>query len=1401
MTDTFEGPGQTGIDVSVMSGEFLMVSGGSATGAAVAFGGQVFVSSGGSVFDTSLGGYEVLSAGGTATSTSVNNVGAELVYSGGTASETTLNHGGDQAVYSGGSAIGTTVSNGGIELVYSSGNTTGSVLDNGGLQQVYGGGVASNTTAASGGFENVSAGGVTSGTTVASGGTELVNSGASAIGTTVSSGGLLLISSGGTVTGTVIETGGFVLVLPGGSAVQTSGSVISSGVVVVQDGVGVVDYANVINGSAIGLGVTDYVYAGGHANASEVAGGGSEVVLSSGTASGAVIGQGGNQYVGSDGTTTGTEVDSGGFQTVSSGGTASATAVEFGGNLVVLSTGTTNGTVVSAGGQVVVSSGATTSGTHLNGGFEYVSGGTAISAVVSAGGREVIYPGGTASGVVVSNGGTLGVFAGGVDAFSVISSGGTEFVLSNSLSHDTVVSNGGTQKVFADATASGTVVSNGGTENVLAGGTIEAITINGGQMEIHGGGPEDQGSITFAGSGSITIDAGTPASTIVGFGNGDTVDFASIAPGSVTIVPVGGNTVIGGVTFAGSFPLTGPGSLVVGTDGGGGTKVTAVAKQIVNLGAKLAISPASVTKPEGNSGTTPFTFTVTRSGVTTGVSSANWTVAGVGGLPANAADFAGGVLPSGTVIFAPGETSKTITVGVAGDTTVEFDERFNVTLSGVLGATITTAGAVGAIQNDDTGLAIGALSATKPEGNAGTTPFTFTVARSGLTTGASSAHWSVAGVGGLPANAADFTGGVLPSGTVNFAAGQTSQTITVNVAGDTTIEFDERFNVTLSGAAGATITTPSAIGTIQNDDTALAISPLSVTKLEGNSGTTPFTFTVTRSGLLTGASSVNWTVAGVGGLAANAADFTGGVLPSGTVNFAPGQTSQTISVGVAGDTTVEYDERFSVTLSAPAGATITTPSAVGTIQNDDTGLAINALSATKAEGNSGTTPFTFTVARSGLLTGSSSATWSVAGVGGLAANAADFTGGVLPSGTVNFAPGQASATITVGVAGDTTVEFDERFNVTLSGAAGATITTASAIGTIQNDDTALAISPLSATKPEGNSGATPFTFTVTRSGLTTAASSANWSVAGVGGLAANAADFTGGVLPSGTVSFAPGVTSQTITVNIAGDTTVEPDERFNVTLSGAAGATITTASAVGTIQNDDTGLAIGALSATKTEGNSGTTPFTFTVARSGLTTGASSVNWSVAGVAGLPANAADFTGGVFPTGTVNFAAGQTSATVSVGVAGDTTLENNERFVVTLSGATGAGITAATAVGTINNDDTATNAVTNALSSAGPADLFVIGGADNSVTSSGGDFLFAENMSAPAATDKPDFSAISTVADAPFNVAGMAAFSGTAGEPRWADLGMQGLIPGAGNGVDPTIITALPGPAMPQLFGH
>ena len=151
------------------------------------------------------------------------------------------------------------------------------------------------------------------------------------------------------------------------------------------------------------------------------------------------------------------------------------------------------------------------------------------------------------------------------------------------------------------------------------------------------------------------------------------------------------------------------------------------------------------------------------------------------------------------------------------------------------------------------------------------------------------------GTGANPANAADFTNGLLPSGTVAFAAGETSKALSVLVHGDGQVDPDEGFLVTLSGPSnGAILGTASANGLIRNDDTApsISIAASNASLNEGSSGDTAFGFTVTRSGDLSVAALVAWAVTGTGASPANAADFTHGVLPSGSIAFAAGEPAR-----------------------------------------------------------------------------------------------------------------------------------------------------------------------------------------------------------------------------------------------------------------------------------------------------------------------------------------------------------------------------------------------------------------------------------------------------------------------------------------------------------------------------
>ena len=219
-------------------------------------------------------------------------------------------------------------------------------------------------------------------------------------------------------------------------------------------------------------------------------------------------------------------------------------------------------------------------------------------------------------------------------------------------------------------------------------------------------------------------------------------------------------------------------------------------------------------------------------------------------------------------------------------------------------------------------------------------------------------------------------------------------------------------------------------------------------------------------------------------------------------------------------------------------------------------LRINDVS--RAEGNTGTSAATFTV----TLSPASARTVTVAyaTANGTATAGSDYSAA---SGTLTFTPGQTSKTVTVNLTGDTVREPNETFTLALSAPTGATLFDAQGQGTLINDDgPVLRIGDLS--RAEGHTGTTAFAFPVTLSPASTGTVTVKYAT--IPQTAQAGSDFTG---TSGTLTFSPGQTSKTVTVNAIGETTAEPNETFAVNLFQPTGATLFDSLGVGTLRNDD----------------------------------------------------------------------------------------------------------------------------------------------------------------------------------------------------------------------------------------
>lgn len=680
----------------------------------------------------------------------------------------------------------------------------------------------------------------------------------------------------------------------------------------------------------------------------------------------------------------------------------------------------------------------------------------------------------------------------------------------------------------------------------------------------------------------------------------------------------------------------------------------------------LSIAGAAIA--EGNSGTTDLVFTVTRSGGSDGAVTTDITVTfGT----ADDSDFTS----VSSLSFADGQTSATITVSVIGDIVVEGDETFTITLSNPTGgATITDGTATGTIVNDDAppppadpvvfinelhydnaGTDIGEF--IEVAGTAGTDLTGWTLVLYNGNGGAPYATINLTGTiddegtgfgalafagpaGGIQNGSPDGVALVDASGNVveflsyegSFVAvggpanGMTSTDIGVTEAGTEAVgnslqrigTGSEAGDFTFTGPASESrgnLNTGQTFGGPQPQPGTLSIADASVS--EGDAGTAALTFTVTRTDGSDGAVTADYAVT-LG--TAGAFDITGPL--SGTVSFADGATTATITVSVVGDIEVEANETLTVTLANPTGGAILgTAAATGTITNDDlpppgpAEVFINEIHYDTAGADVG--EFIEVAGPAGtdltgwslvLYNGNGGVVYGTIALSGVIPNQDDGFGtlAVLTPGLQNGAPDGVAL---VNAAGQVVqfLSYEGVMTATSGPAAGLTSTdigvaeVSAPIGTslqaggdgftandfafqpsqnatfgqVNSGQDFVAANPNGtlfvddARVTEGNDGSTAITFNLFRVGGSTGAVSIDFAAEfGNAFTDANAVDFIGAT--AGTVSFAAGETFRAITLRVAGDITGEPAEFFRLALSNpVGGVSIGDGVAVGTIANDD----------------------------------------------------------------------------------------------------------------------------------------------------------------------------------------------------------------------------------------
>lgn len=292
---------------------------------------------------------------------------------------------------------------------------------------------------------------------------------------------------------------------------------------------------------------------------------------------------------------------------------------------------------------------------------------------------------------------------------------------------------------------------------------------------------------------------------------------------------------------------------------------------------------------------------------------------------------------AGTLVFAPGETAKFVPVVIVDDSTVEGPQSFWFELSSPVNGIVTqrlTPGLI--IDNDGTGTGSGdplvSVGDAVVDEAAGTASFFLSLDRPAIQY--SFVNYSTRN--GTAGAGTDFT---TASGTAHFNPGETSTWITVNLLDDGLAETDESFELVLTPGVGVALLDAQGIAVIGHNDTARVSQPVvSVAPITVSEADLLARFTVSLSAPSTNEVRISFDMAnGTANYSSSLPDFQ---RHTGTLIFAPGETTKALVVPLIDDTRSESLETFTLTLGTPVNTTIAQTSIVATILDDDSGSAL-----------------------------------------------------------------------------------------------------------------------------------------------------------------------------------------------------------------------------------------------------------------------------------------------------------------------------------------------------------------------------------------------------------------------------------------------------------------------------
>ena len=696
---------------------------------------------------------------------------------------------------------------------------------------------------------------------------------------------------------------------------------------------------------------------------------------------------------------------------------------------------------------------------------------------------------------------------------------------------------------------------------------------------------------------------------------------------------------------------------------------------------------------------------------------------------------------SGWLSFANGEKAKTVTVTLTNDNVYEGAEQFYINLSQASNATIADSQGVATIRDD--GTSNGSLSASDDDRpvfsvnsvtvneDAGTA--VFTVTKTGSTELSSSVDFFTSNLVGGAIAGSDYTAISSSSpATLTFAKDETTQTVTVAILDDSLFEGSESFQVNLANATAGTVssTTGIGVGTIKDDGTGGATSGgsgtgsdddrpvFSINDVSVNEGAGTIQFTVSLSGTTAQDATINYEVipesAGISDYSANNPQAL-----AGTLTFYAGQSqTQTITLNVTQDDIYEVSESFNIKLTNPTQSLLSATDDVGTgtiwdngtsngttlaADDDLPSISIDDVIAFEADG---TLKFTVTRDKASLV----DTTFNYL-VRGASAQEGDYTANDALSGKLIIPAGSAGdrVTITLNITDDTLYERVETFEVILSSAKNASILDGAATGTIYDND-----------EPNG-------AFLLNDVTVSEASKFAVFEVfPPVGGstynLTFSLANIDTSLTSNNLISYKLGSNAWVVGTSLANysrddrllvrvditdeqELALDTNEAFELTVQYGSDASVDIIKAKGTIVDDGSGVVFddttGEIDSTATLDDDRTV-FTindvsvseggvasFTVSRGNVSNAAVStaqtVNFATSITGSDNAESNDFTSG---SGTLTFAAGETSKTITVQTTADDIYEGDETFTVSLSNnSVGSRVDDTIGVATIQDDGT------------------------------------------------------------------------------------------------------------------